>query len=160
MAAWAASSETATTVSAIGLGLGHLRKLGTHYFVTSPSGTGLSPVWDYRSGVGPDSDAGFVLAAKVADVPAPTGSQDIDWLQLRNVSGGLATEVCISRFLRLQRLTSYPSSQIYRTDTRLGQAPASCTPDSPPISVKYVSKYCKMMAFLRGPFPVAHPAFS
>lgn len=80
--------------------------LGEHYFVTSPSGTGLSPVWDFRGASAKGNPNAFVLAAKVGDLPAPTGSQDVDWLQLKNVTGGLATSV-------------------YRTDTRGGQPPAS-----------------------------------
>jgi len=94
--------------------------MGNHYFITSPSG--LIPVWDYRAGAAKKNPAAFVLAAKVADVPAPTGSQDVDWLQLKSISGGLA-------------------NQIYRTDTRGGSPPASCVPGSAPISLKYVAKY-------------------
>jgi len=96
--------------------------MGNHYFVTSPSGTGLSPVWDFRAGAAKGNPNAFVLAAKVADVPAPTGPQDVDWLQLKSVSGSLAT-------------------QIYRTDTVGGSAPTSCTPGSAPISLRYVAKY-------------------
>jgi len=96
--------------------------MGNHYFVTSPSGIGLSPVWDYRAGVATGNAEAFVLAAKVVDVPAPTGPQDVDWLQLKSVSGSLAT-------------------QIYRTDTRGGSPPTSCTPGSAAISLKYVAKY-------------------
>jgi hypothetical protein len=96
--------------------------MGSHFFVTSPSGTGLSPVWDTRAASGKGKPDAFVLAAKIGNIPAPTGKQDVDWLQLKNVQGGLA-------------------AQVYRTDTRGGPAPASCTPGSAPISVKYVSKY-------------------
>lgn len=67
--------------------------MGNHFFITSPSGTGLSPVWDYRAGVAKGNSEAFVLAAKVADVPAPTSVQDVDWLQLKSVSGSLATQV-------------------------------------------------------------------
>jgi len=96
--------------------------MGKHFFITSPSGTGLSPVWDYRAGVAKGNPEAFVLAAKVADVPAPTSVHDVDWLQLKSVSGLLAT-------------------QIYRTDTRGGSPPTSCTPGSAPISLRYVAKY-------------------
>jgi len=100
-------------------------QLGNHYFQPNPSGTGLSPVWDFRAGIAEGNPNAFVLAAKIGDLPAPpspTSSQDVDWLQLKNVSGELAT-------------------QIYRTDTRGGLPPTSCTPGSAPISLKYVSKY-------------------
>jgi len=96
--------------------------MGNHFFVTSPSGTGLSPVWDYRAGAAKGNTNAFVLAAKIADVPAPTSPQDVSWLQLKSVSGSLAT-------------------QIYRTDTRGGSPPTSCTPGSVAISLRYVAKY-------------------
>lgn len=67
--------------------------MGDHFFITSPSGKGLSPVWDYRAGAAKGNSEAFVLAAKVADVPAPTSVQDVDWLQLKSVSGSLATQV-------------------------------------------------------------------
>jgi len=94
--------------------------LGNHFFITS--GTGLSPVWDYRAGAAKGNPDAFVLAAKVVDVPAPTSSQDVDWLQLKSVSGSLAT-------------------QVYRTDTRGGSPPTSCMSGSAPISLRYVAKY-------------------
>ncbi|KAJ3500443.1 hypothetical protein NMY22_g19260 [Coprinellus aureogranulatus] len=97
--------------------------LGQHYFVPNPSGQGLSPKWDFTStGRNNGNKNAYVLAARAGGAPAPTGAQDIDWLALTSVSGGLAKEV-------------------YRTDTRQGQPPASCTPGSPPIQVKYSSKY-------------------
>ncbi|KIJ91875.1 hypothetical protein K443DRAFT_114457 [Laccaria amethystina LaAM-08-1] len=100
-----------------------LTRMGDHYFVTSPSGTGISPVWDFRAfGRFKGNANAMVLAAKVANLPSPAGPQNVDWLQLKSVSGELAT-------------------QIYRTDTRSGQPPASCTPGSALISVKYTSKY-------------------
>lgn len=68
--------------------------MGNHYFITLPSGTGLGPVWDYRAGVAKGNPEAFVLAAKVVDVPSPTSSQDVDWLQLKSVSGSLSTQVC------------------------------------------------------------------
>jgi hypothetical protein len=96
--------------------------MGSHFFITSPSGTGLSPVWDYRAGAAKGNSEAFVLAAKVANVPASTSVHDVDWVQLKSVSGSLAT-------------------QVYRTDTRGGSPPTSCKPGSAPISLRYVSKY-------------------
>jgi hypothetical protein len=81
--------------------------LGQHYFITNPiSGTGLSPKWDFTSNVLAGNSSAFVVGAKTGDLPAPTGPSDVDWLMLKNVQGELA-------------------SQIYRTDTRGGQPPAS-----------------------------------
>jgi hypothetical protein len=71
-----------------------LTRMGDHYFVTSPSGTGISPVWDFRAfGRFKGNANAMVLAAKVANLPSPAGSQNVDWLQLKSVSGELATQV-------------------------------------------------------------------
>ncbi|KAJ7326282.1 hypothetical protein DFH08DRAFT_926228 [Mycena albidolilacea] len=92
-----------------------------HYFITNPSGAGLSPKWDFTSSTG-DASA-FVVAAKVGDVPAPSDSStNVDWLSLNRVDGDLAT-------------------QIFRVDTVGGQPPSSCVPGSGLISVKYISRY-------------------
>ena len=72
--------------------------MGNHFFITLPSGKGISPVWDYRAGIAKGIPEAFVLAAKVANVPAPTRSQDVDWLQLKSVSGSLSTQVCCTVF--------------------------------------------------------------
>ncbi|KAJ7136579.1 putative malate dehydrogenase [Mycena epipterygia] len=96
--------------------------LGQHYFVTSPSGTGVSPKWDFTSGALAGHPNAFVVAAKAGDMPAPTGPPDVDWLSLTNVTGSLAT-------------------QVFRVNTVGGLPPASCTAGSPPITVKYASTY-------------------
>jgi len=71
------------------------------------TGTGINPKWDFTSsGTTAGNPNAFVTAAKVSSVGAPTGSQDIDWVDLKNLVGSLA-------------------QQVYRTDTRLGQPPAS-----------------------------------
>jgi len=94
--------------------------LGQHFFIANATGS-LSPVWDFRSSCRGHDDA-YVVAARVGGIPAPTGGDDIDWLQLKGVEGKLATD-------------------IYRVDTKSGKAPATCTPGSPDISVKYTTKY-------------------
>ncbi|KAK0203611.1 hypothetical protein DFS33DRAFT_1261561 [Desarmillaria ectypa] len=99
------------------------RVLGDHFFITNPvTGSGISPKWDFTASLH-DSEA-FVVGARSGSVAAPTGSSDIDWLALNRVLGSLAT-------------------QVYRVDTRDGQPPATCTPGSAPITVKYTSKYCE-----------------
>lgn len=71
-----------------------LPRMGDHYFVTPPSGTGISPVWDFRAfGRFKGDSSATVLAAKVADLPAPDGTDNVDWLQLKSISGDLATQV-------------------------------------------------------------------
>ncbi|KAJ2930044.1 hypothetical protein H1R20_g7056, partial [Candolleomyces eurysporus] len=97
---------------------------GAHFFTKTPAGTN-APVWDMRA-IGPKNVKGksgaYVVGAKVAGIPSPEGAKNVDFLQLKAVEGALATA-------------------IYRTDTQGGPAPASCTPGSAPISVKYTSKY-------------------
>jgi len=94
--------------------------LGNHFFVTSPSGSGLSPFFDFTKSQ--KSKTAFVLAAKAGDIASPGGSVNIDWLKLTNVQGSLAKDV-------------------FRVDTQHGQPPASCTVGSPLISVPYVAVY-------------------
>ncbi|KAK7462845.1 hypothetical protein VKT23_007421 [Stygiomarasmius scandens] len=97
--------------------------LGEHYFIVNPvTGTGTSPKWDFTSHAFSGNPDAFMVGAKVSSLAAPTGPSDVDWLQLSNVAGSLADE-------------------IYRTDTRGGQPPASCIPGSNPITVKYTSLY-------------------
>ncbi|GLB42193.1 putative protein of unknown function (DUF3455) [Lyophyllum shimeji] len=97
--------------------------LGQHYYVTNPvTGTGASPKWDFTSqGATKGNVDAYVVAAKSAGITAPTGKQDVDWVQLKAVTGKLAAE-------------------IYRVDTRGGQPPATCTPGESTV-VKYVAKY-------------------
>ncbi|GAV99777.1 putative malate dehydrogenase [Lentinula edodes] len=97
--------------------------LGEHYFVVNPvTGSGLNPKWDFTSHAFAGNPNAYVVGSKVDDVPAPTGSSDIDWLYLTNLTGSLANE-------------------IYRIETKGGQPPASCTPGSSNITVKYTSLY-------------------
>ncbi|KAH9478605.1 hypothetical protein JR316_0009062 [Psilocybe cubensis] len=98
--------------------------LGQHYYVTNPiTGSGITPKWDFTSqGADAGKSDAFVVAAKVNGAAAPTGSQDIDWVQLGSLTGDLA-------------------KQVYRVQTRLGQPPASCTVGSKDIQVKYAALY-------------------
>ncbi|KAJ3893001.1 hypothetical protein GG344DRAFT_87448 [Lentinula edodes] len=95
--------------------------LGQHYFVPNPTGSGLSPKWDFTSESFAGNNAAYVIGRAVGDIPSPDGSANIDWLYLTNVQGGLAQEV-------------------YRTNTTGGQPPAECTPGST-VAVKYTSLY-------------------
>jgi len=99
--------------------------LGEHYYATNPiTGTGINPKWDFTSSGATAGNAdAYVFAARSFGTPAPTGKQDIDWVYLTNIGAGKLAD------------------GIYRTDTKLGQPPASCAPGSPPITVKYAAKY-------------------
>lgn len=100
--------------------------LAQHYFVTNPTtGQGVSPKWDFTSSGKFDgnSDA-FIVAKGKATLPAPTNATtDVAWLDVVNVEGKIADEV-------------------FRTDTRGGQPPATCEFNKTlSLSVKYVSFY-------------------
>lgn len=93
---------TGFTGGATAAGAGAL--LGRHFFqnVTNV----LSPVWDDRGDAAKGNPTAFVRASKIANVAAPTGSQDVPWLALQAVEGSLATT-------------------LYRAQTKGGQPPAS-----------------------------------
>ncbi|KAG7095887.1 hypothetical protein E1B28_006575 [Marasmius oreades] len=99
---------------------------GDHYFVTSPTGTGITPKWDATSGAFKGNPNAYMLGAKAAGVSAPTGSFDIDWLYLTNLGGSVGGKL---------------ADGIYRTSTNGGQPPASCTPGES-TTVKYTAFYC------------------
>ncbi|KAJ7819304.1 hypothetical protein B0H13DRAFT_391543 [Mycena leptocephala] len=117
-------APASVTATSIGSGVGAHFLLGYHYFVTSPSGTGISPMWDFTSSGSFAGNANaYVIGAKVGDIPAPTSpTTNVDWLALNGVQGALA-------------------SKIFRIDTVGGQPPTSCVAGSAPISVKYTAKY-------------------
>lgn len=79
-----------------------------HYFIPSPAGTGLSPVWDFR---GTQKFQGkqnaIVVGTGVGSVVPPIDPpHNINWLRVAKVVGDIADEV-------------------YRIDTIGGQPPAS-----------------------------------
>lgn len=81
--------------------------LGQHFFIKNPvTGTGISPVFDFRTGRSQGDSQGFFLGAGQGSLPAPTGKQDVNWLQLSHVQGDLGDIV-------------------YRVDTTEGQPPAT-----------------------------------
>ncbi|KAF8502742.1 hypothetical protein F5888DRAFT_1116091 [Russula emetica] len=93
---------------------------GQHYFVQQ-NGT-LVPVWDLTSsGENAGNPNAIVFAQKVNSAPSPDGPENIDWVELKKLSGGLA-------------------NLVYRVDTVKGQPPSTCTPGSS-ASVKYTANY-------------------
>ncbi|KAJ6562596.1 hypothetical protein B0H19DRAFT_944260 [Mycena capillaripes] len=121
--AWSAAPAS-LKADTIGNKIGAPTLLGYHYFVPSPSGTGISPKWDFTStGKFAGNSTAFIIAAKAGDILAPTDSAiNVDWLMLNNVQGSLA-------------------SKVFRVDTVSGQPPTSCVAGSADISVKYTAKY-------------------
>ncbi|KAL0571271.1 hypothetical protein V5O48_010688 [Marasmius crinis-equi] len=103
----------------------NLLVLGQHFFITNPvnASAGISPKWDFTSRLG-DPQA-FVVGARIDFMPAPVDpATNIDWLKLGAVPGQGSL-----------------ASEIYRTDTKGGQPPASCAVGSKPITVKYSATY-------------------
>jgi len=88
----------------------NLLVLGHHYYVPNPNITAgspaISPKWDFTSDTEKGNAEAFVIGAKVGDLPAPTGKNDVDWVQLEKVEGELANTV-------------------YRVYTKGGQPPTS-----------------------------------
>jgi hypothetical protein len=78
---------------------------GQHYFVNQ-DGT-LVPVWDLRSsGENTGNPNAIVFTQKVKSAPSPDGPENVDWVELKKLSGGLANEV-------------------YRIDSVKGQPPST-----------------------------------
>jgi hypothetical protein len=78
---------------------------GQHYFVQQ-AGT-LVPVWDLRSsGENAGNQNAIVFAQKVKSAPSPDGPENVDLVELKKLSGGLA-------------------NQVYRVDTVQGQPPST-----------------------------------
>ncbi|KAH7335752.1 hypothetical protein B0J17DRAFT_719373 [Rhizoctonia solani] len=101
--------------------------LGDHYFIPNPAvnGTGLTPVFDFRAGVLKGDPTGFVAVKRLGGTPSPTGSSNVDWLMLQNIGGEIGGSL---------------ANIVMRVDTKSGQAPTSCTPNST-VSVPYTTKY-------------------
>lgn len=82
----------------------NLDPLGDYYFVDQSDS--LVPVFDFRStGQTTGNPNAIFFGAKNEDAPSPDGDVNIDWLELKHVSGGLANAV-------------------YRVFTVLGQPPS------------------------------------
>jgi len=78
---------------------------GQHYFVKQ--GNALEAVWDLTSS-GPfaGNSGAIVFAHPIQTAPSPDGSDNIKWVELKKISGGLANTV-------------------YRVNTVKGQPPSS-----------------------------------
>ena len=105
------NSASSVTPQQVTKKLGHdLLVLGEHYYVPNPNITtgspAISPKWDFTSNAEKGNAEAYVIGAKIASLPAPSSKNDIDWVQLKKVEGGLADAV-------------------YRVDTKGGQPPAS-----------------------------------
>ena len=78
---------------------------GQHYFVKQDST--LVPVWDLRSsGENAGNPNAIIFAQKVKSAPSPDGRENVDLVELKKLSGGLA-------------------NQVYRVDTVKGQPPST-----------------------------------
>ena len=78
---------------------------GQHYFVKQDNS--LVPVWDLRSsGENTGNPNAIVFAQKVENAPSPDGPENVDWVELKKLSGELA-------------------NLVYRVDTVKGQPPTT-----------------------------------
>jgi len=82
--------------------------LADHYFIPNPAGTGIAPLWDFRTSKRfHEKEDAFFVGAGLASVEAPTDPSDnINWLRINSIAGGFGDEV-------------------YRIDTVGGQPPTS-----------------------------------
>ncbi|KAI9435983.1 hypothetical protein H4582DRAFT_2079113 [Lactarius indigo] len=96
--------------------------LGQHYFIANPDKS-LAPVWDFRAdGATKGNQDAIIVAAVAGDIPPPDGPPNVDWVELTNKSGKLA-------------------SKVFRVNTIAGDPPQTCQPGSPDIQVKFTCKY-------------------
>lgn len=103
--------------------------LGDHYFIPNPAvgGTGITPVFDFRTGAKKGDPNGFAALKKAGGIPSPAGPANVDWLMLQNIGGTIGGTL---------------ANTVLRVDTKSGQPPASvpCTPNET-IAVPYTTKY-------------------
>ncbi|KAG8702413.1 hypothetical protein FRC09_004745 [Ceratobasidium sp. 395] len=101
--------------------------LGDHYFITNPApnATGVSPEFDFRAGAKKGDPTAFAVMKRFAGAASPAGPTNVDFLSLQNIGGAIGGIL---------------ASSILRVDTKGGQPPASCTPNST-VSVPYVARY-------------------
>ena len=98
--------------------------LGQHYYVPNPSGSGLSPKWDFTSSGANKGDANaYMIGAKIGDLPSLNPQTNIDSLMVKNIQGDLA-------------------DLVFRVNNNGGQPSASCSEGSEQnITVRYASQY-------------------
>jgi hypothetical protein len=90
---------------------------GQYYFVEQ-NGV-LVPVWDLRSsGENAGNPNAIIFAQKVKSAPSPNGPENIDWVELKKLSGGLA-------------------NLVYRVDTVKGQPPSTVSSSLDFVSVLF-----------------------
>jgi Protein of unknown function (DUF3455) len=79
---------------------------GAYYFVEQNGS--LVPVWDLTSS-GPyaGNPNAIIYAQKVKNVPSPDGPQNVDWVELKKMSGGLANLI-----YRVDTVQGQPSSTV------------------------------------------------
>lgn len=116
-----------------------------HYFIPNPVGTGLAPVWDFRTTqrFSGKSDAAFVGIGVASVVPPVDPRDNINWLRVGKISGDIADEVYRTDTVGGQPPTSVSLLLLRVRERRsLIAGPPQCTyGKTKDISVKYTSKY-------------------
>jgi hypothetical protein len=77
-----ASITTQELISTVGGLPKNSAVLGQHYYVPSPTGTGVSPKWDFTSALFKGNPEAFVIASKTAQTNAPEAATDVAWVCL------------------------------------------------------------------------------
>ncbi|CAE6464636.1 unnamed protein product [Rhizoctonia solani] len=93
--------------------------IGDHYFISKEGS--IAPKFDFRRSEKGNNNA-FTIDKRVAGIPSPEGSRNIDWLQLETTAGNL-------------------SKYTFRVDTQGGQPPKTCHKEGHTITVPYTTKY-------------------
>lgn len=128
------ASPAVTTQDVINALGGDKIVLGQHYFVTNPfTGSGVSPTFDFRAASKKGDPNAFVIANKTGDIAAPTGPQDIDWLELTGAIGDLA-------------------KHIFRIDTKAGQPPSTVRS-----SLRSTTAVCERLLIIYAVYPQRFP---
>ena len=116
-----------------------------HYFIPNAAGSGLSPVWDFRTSqrFQGQENAFFVGVGAGSVVPPVDPANNINWLRVGRVAGDIADEV-----YRIDTIGGQPPTSVsffllsFRERRLLIICPSQCTfGQTKDISVKYVSQY-------------------
>lgn len=99
-----------------------LKPLGDHYFDSLNST--LVPVFDFTStGQNKGNTNAIFFGKKIEDALSPDGTDNVDWVELQNVGGGLA-------------------STVYRVKTVEGQPPATVSSSRPCVCYVQLTFLC------------------
>ena len=116
--------------------------VGQHYFVDGNNDT-LVPVFDFTSsGKTKGNKNAILFGEKIEDIQSPNGTDNVDWLELQEVSGELADNIYRLYTVKGQPPASVSSSLLVPLPSNQPNFSLKCEPGSADITVKYAAKYC------------------